>query len=295
VTGIAVARHAATVLLLREASAAVEVLMIRRHQNLAFMGGMWVFPGGGLSSSDCSARAFERILPAQREAARPMLDLTGNPLAPAESLGLYVAACRETFEEAGLLLAMDAKGNRCSAEVGERLQAERGAVAQDPSLFLTMLERENLYLNVERLVYWSHWITPSNSPKRFDTRFFAIAAPREQSLTSLSGESTEYTWMTPAALREAAQRDEMPIPAPTLCNLEDIEDCYRRHGSVDALLERERGRTVPPLLPKVIPDHDGPTILMPWDPAYASAPGEGCVSAGEYSEFLLRRPARRKR
>src|SRR5262249_20875547 len=105
----AVAKHAATVLLLREAGAAVEVLRVRRHQNLAFMGGMGVFPGGGLSSVDYSARALERIPAAQRETARPLLDLAGKPLAATESLGLYVAACRETFEEAGLLLAMDAK------------------------------------------------------------------------------------------------------------------------------------------------------------------------------------------
>jgi 8-oxo-dGTP pyrophosphatase MutT (NUDIX family) len=289
-------RHAATVLLLREAASDVEVLMIRRHQSLEFMGGMWVFPGGSLSSADSTPRALHRIADSARTGARGLQALNGSLLAAEESLGLYVAACRETFEEAGLLLAQHADGTPCSTLLIERLQAERAAVADDPTLFLTLLERENLYLDVGRLVYWSHWITPSNVGRRFDTRFFVIGMPREQALTSLSGESTEYTWMTPRALREAAQRDEMPIPAPTLSNLEDVEDAHRRHGSIAALLERERTRDVPPVLPKVIArDGNRPNILMPWDPDYASAAGESATTNIPYSEFLLRRPSRRSR
>lgn len=43
--------HAATVVLLKESSGKVEVLMLQKNKNISF-GGMWVFPGGRIDDAD---------------------------------------------------------------------------------------------------------------------------------------------------------------------------------------------------------------------------------------------------
>jgi len=206
---------AATVLLLREVEGALEVLMMRRGSGLSFMAGMWVFPGGRVDVSDASAAIRARIAPDALGAWRGRLHTPqGEPLAEDAALALYVAACRETFEESGVLLAHDRAGATCGHDCTARLQAHRETVANDPGAFVTMLEREDLYLDLAPLLYWSHWITPSLEPKRFDTRFFAIAVPADQAASADRGELTEHAWVRPARIQEALGRREIRVVPP---------------------------------------------------------------------------------
>ena len=279
-------RPAATVMLLREAVDGVEVLMTRRHEKLAFMGGMWVFPGGTLHSSDASPRMLARI-PRPFQHHCPNFATLSGPTLPTEAcLGLAVAACRETFEETGLLLAVGADGRPCPNETHERLQAERVLVAAQPEHFAALLEREHLLLDVDRLVYWAHWITPSSATRRFDTRFFAVSAAVGQAVTADSTETMECRWMSPAAIAACADRGEMPISPPTLCNVIDLREHYRRHGSLEALLRAESRRRVPPILPKMLDEASQTTVVMPWDTDYASLAGESAPAHIEYPTFL---------
>jgi 8-oxo-dGTP pyrophosphatase MutT (NUDIX family) len=284
-------RHAATAILLREARE-VEVLVTRRHENLAFMGGMWVFPGGTLSPADTSPAALARIPERSRERCPQLFGMQGEALDSVLCLGLAVAAYRETFEETGVLLATDDNGQQCSGDVLTRVQAQRDAVTKEPQRFAALLETENLLLDVDRLTYWAHWITPSNVPKRFDTRFFAIAVPPEQTADIDTIETVAHAWMSPAALVEAARAGRMPVAQPTLYNLLELDASLRQHGSLAAMLAAEARREIVPILPKVTSANaQSRSIMMPWDPEYDATPGEG-VSAGRFPKRLTDLPAR---
>jgi len=286
-------RPAATVLLLREENGELEVLMMRRGAGLAFMAGMWVFPGGRVDEADASAGIRARVIRGAAGGWRNRLCAPeGVPLAEDVALAHYVAACRETFEESGVLLARDRRGEPCDAGRTARLQPEREAIAADAASFLDLLEREDLYLDVAPLVYWSHWITPSLEPKRFDTRFFAIAVPPGQEASADRSELTEHAWVQPARLQEALEHGEIRVVPPTLLTLEDLAESHARHGSLVAMLEAERERPTPPVMPRIDVRPDAFHVVMPWDAGYGEIPGEGCPPDVGFPEHLLRRRSR---
>jgi 8-oxo-dGTP pyrophosphatase MutT (NUDIX family) len=281
---------AATVLLLREFEGELEVLMMRRGTGLAFMGGMWVFPGGRVDASDASEAIRARISPDAHGSWHGRLHTPlGEPLAEAAALALHVAACRETFEESGVLLARDRAGAACSGEHAARLQGHREIVASNAGAFVALLEREDLYLDLAPLVYWSHWITPSLEPKRFDTRFFAIAVPPDQVASADRSELTEHAWVKPARVHEALERREIRVVPPTLLTLEDLAECHARHGSLAAMLDAERGRATPPVMPRIEVRVDEFRVVMPWDASYADVAGEGCAPECGFPPHLTRR------
>jgi 8-oxo-dGTP pyrophosphatase MutT (NUDIX family) len=256
------------------------------------MAGMWVFPGGRVAEADASPAALARVLPDALEACRGCLhDRGGEPLAAVETLALHVAACRETFEEAGVLLARDTSGRPCSAACADRLQARRSQVVDDAAAFVAMLEEHDLWLDAAAFVYWSHWITPSIEPKRFDTRFFAIAVPPDQPVSVDNSELTQHAWVRPADVHAVLARGEIRLAPPTLYTLEDLAECHAHYGDVDAMLEAERGRPAPPVMPRIETGRDEVRVLMPWDPGYGSVAGDGCVSTNGYPSHLLRRPS----
>ena len=286
-------RPAATVLLLREDEGELEVLMMRRGAGLAFMAGMWVFPGGRVDDADASAGLRARVIQGAAGGWRNRLRAPeGAPLAEDVALAHCVAACRETFEESGVLLARDRAGVLCDAERAAGLQPEREAIAGNAAAFLGLLEREDLYLDVAPLVYWSHWITPSLEPKRFDTRFFAVAVPPGQVASADRSELTEHAWVRPARLQEALERGELRVVPPTLLTLEDLAESHVRHGSLAAMLEAERERATPPVMPRIEARPEAFHVVMPWDAGYDQIAGEGCRPGEEFPGHLLRRRSR---
>jgi len=286
-----VPRPAATVLLLREGPASVEVLVIRRHEKLAFMGGMWVFPGGSVCAADAAAAAFARIPPASQTSCARLGTLHGDPIDARECLALAVAACRETFEETGVLLASDAAGQPCDHDVAARLQEQRRAIASQPELFAEMMRAEDLFLRVERLVYWAHWITPSVVPRRFDTRFYLAPVPSDQAAVSDSTETVDHAWLSPAAIVAAALTGDMSVSHPTLYNLMELDANLQQHGSLQGLLTAESQRNVVTILPKMV--HEEQTaMVLPWDPFYRNFVGESAPEHLEYSARLRALPPR---
>jgi 8-oxo-dGTP pyrophosphatase MutT (NUDIX family) len=267
--------------------------MMRRGAGLAFMAGMWVFPGGRVDEADASYGMRARVPEADARRWRHRLRTPEGESLPADvALAHYVAACRETFEESGVLLARDRAGAPCDAERTARLQQEREAIAADAGSFLGLLEREDLYLDVAALVYWSHWITPSLEPKRFDTRFFAIAVPPGQVASADRSELTEHAWVRPARLQQALDRGELRVVPPTLLTLEDLAESHAQHGSLAAMLEAERGRVTPPVMPRIEAQPDAIHVVMPWDAGYPEIAGEGCLPGEGFPEHLLRRRSR---
>lgn len=281
------ARLAATAMLLRDGSGGVETLLVRRHAAMAFLGGAWVFPGGKLDPADREPAALARIPAAARARCEAWAASPDRPCSLEDLLGLYVAACRETFEEAGVLLARREDGSPCSAADVERLQRARDDVSRRHGAFVAMLASERLRLD-GGLVPWGHWITPSQERIRFDARFFAVHVPAEQRIALDTTESTHHTWMSPAAALAAWRRTELVMAAPTAATLAEAADSIAAHGSAAGVIAAETGRRIVPVLPRLRREAGRVLALMPWDPEYEQAPGEGHAPEGGFPAPMLR-------
>ncbi|MET0535714.1 MAG: hypothetical protein ABW171_15975 [Steroidobacter sp.] len=275
-------RHAATVILLREERGDIEVLLTRRHEQLSFMGGMWVFPGGALCAADTDEAALASIADAETIDCERFCDLHGQPLPRSLCLGLTLAACRETFEETGVLLATTNDGHDVATEVLARMHERRRAIVSQPELFATSLQEVHLRIQLHGLLHWAHWITPMSVPKRFDTRFFLARMPRQQSAAIDAIEATEMAWMTPTSIIAAAHDGAMTLSPPTLLNLMELDASVRQHVSLHAIFAAEARRVIVPVLPKLAPK----TIVMPWDAEYHQLPGGGAPLEISYPERL---------
>lgn len=252
---------AATLVLLRDRSAGpFDVLLIRRHDDSKFAAGAFVFPGGKIEPDDNpdDAPAWCRGL-APLEAAR----ILGLEDAPRVALGYWVGAIRETFEEAGVLLAYGPDG-RPARVADPRFAAYRRACHADNRAFWDMIRAERFTLATDRLVYFAHWITPEVNPLRFDTRFFAAEMPAAQEAAADEREITEVRWLPVREAFEASARGELPLRAPTMKNLA-LFDGARTAAEA---LARLRGRRVQTIRPRVIGEGASRTVLMPGDPGY---------------------------
>ena len=294
-TGVPSIPSAATVLLLREGSEGLQVLMTKRAAGLSFMAGLWVFPGGRMEDADRSARIAARASSSGRDPVHErMLGIDGRPIPPETALALHVAACRETFEESGVLLARPRLGTAGFDDARLASMAARRATGTTAADFERLLEEEDLLLDLDRLVYWSHWITPSLEQKRFDTRFFAVEVPPGQVASVDRSELTQHAWFTEPELREHLRSGEIRVAPPTLATLQDLWSSHGRHGGLLPMLAAERSRPVPPILPKMRAGEAGSfEIVLPWDRDYGSWSGEACAVAESYPDHLLALPSRR--
>lgn len=290
--------QAATVLLLREHADGMQVLMTKRAPGLTFMAGLWVFPGGRLEPSDLDPALAARADPVAiaDTASRMLRHEDGRPIDASAACGLLVAACRETFEESGVLLARTRQG-QCAPDVAMfgRFTARRVAASTDPTVFARVLADEDLQLDLERLVYWAHWITPTFENRRYDTRFFALQVPADQEASVDHGELTQHAWLAEADVRRYVASGEMKLAPPTRMTLEDLWAAHRAHGNLAAMLAAERTRCVPPILPRWIP-HGEETVelVLPWDAQYAQVDGEGCVVLERYPGYITAMASRHR-
>ena len=250
---------AATVVLLRDASPGVEVLLMQRHRASKFAGGDFVFPGGKIEVDDNpdDAAAWCEGLDPDRAAAR--IGLAGDRRT---ALGFWIGAIRETFEEVGVLLAYDATGGWARID-HPRFAEYQAAVNADNTAFWTMVKTERLKLATDRLAYFAHWITPEESPYRYDTRFFAAPMPEGQTPVADTREVIDMRWYSPRGAIAAFKRGEISLRNPTVQNLK-LADGGSPKESLDALKDRE----VPTIRPRVIMEGDKRRVLMPGDPGY---------------------------
>lgn len=275
-TSEALVRDAATVMLVRHAPAGgIEVLMVQRNLRSEFVGGAHVFPGGAVDEADRMAALEELCVGADDAACSARLGLEHG------GLGLFVAAVRECFEEAGILLARrPGDGPALSfndPEVAARFVAHRAAVAAGRPLAELLVE-EGLVLDVARLHYASHWITPEGAPRRYDTRFFVAEAPPEQVPLHDERETVASLWIAPADALARHQRDEIDLILPTIRNLEELA----RHRSVAGLVAAVRAiEHVPVVQPRLVDGPDGLRILLPGAAGYGESGEAGGGQLGD--------------
>ena len=260
-----IARPAATLILVRDASAGMEVFMIRRTQSAVFMGGAHVFPGGGVDASDASAE-----LAAHCEGLE---DVEASRLLGVERGGLayWTAALRECFEEAGLLLAHDADGHYADLNDVQHtpvFEQWRESVRAGRATLADLCREHHLRLAAGRLAYYSHWITQPGRARRYDTRFFVAEAPAAQTASHDNSEAVDHVWIQPAAALERHRRGEMHLVFPTIKTLESIA----QFDSAAALMQFARSpRKMPTMAPRTASSREGKKLLVPGDYAYAEA------------------------
>jgi 8-oxo-dGTP pyrophosphatase MutT (NUDIX family) len=186
-------RHAATLILLRDGPAGMEVLLLRRAEKADDQNsGASVFPGGVLDAHDRGLHLHCQGLDDRAASER---------LGVAEGgLDYYAAAVRECFEEAGVLFACDADDRLVELDgfAPGRLEAMRDAAEQGTDALLAMCDAHGWRLAVDRLAYFSHWLTPPSMPRRFDTRFFIAQMPAAQRVIPDGRETVAHMWLQPS-------------------------------------------------------------------------------------------------
>jgi 8-oxo-dGTP pyrophosphatase MutT (NUDIX family) len=243
----------ASVVLLRDGADELEVFLLRRHGQSSVLGGAYVFPGGKVDAAD--ARWVER-LDRDRETLHTLLGEPG--LARDEAAGLYVAAMRELFEEAGILLA----------EVTPAQAAQAWAALRAGQHFDAVLAPTDLKLAASALQPWSRWITPTLSSvgrRRFDTRFFLATVPPGQDAGHDEHEATESLWIAPRAALRQYWDNRIDLAPPQIMSLTHLA----RHRDVASAFAAARARQPPCIRPEPH-DVEGTRVLCypgdPWHP-----------------------------
>jgi len=254
-----VPRPAATVVLLREAAGGPEVLMLQRTKGAVFLAGAYVFPGGALDVADGDARVLRRVTGLADGEASVLLGVASG------GLGYWVAAMRECFEEAGILLAHDESCRPVSPQRVEQLARYRAPLNAGELAFADFLESERLTLPAGELAYIGHWITATGRPRRFDTRFFLAVAPHGQSGSHDASEIIQHAWIRPQEALARSERGEIELvfaTKHTLAELAQFEHPQRALEYARAKPEIETNRACWAQGP------EGPKLFRRADPQY---------------------------
>ncbi|MEX2489091.1 MAG: NUDIX hydrolase [Pseudomonadales bacterium] len=253
-------RPAATVMLVDDRPD-LQIFMMERHADTVFAGGMWVFPGGQVDQSD-HPKEFQdvSIHRTDDEASRLMGLDTGG-------LAYYVAAIREVFEEAGILLALGRDTHEpldlTNKKIAARFKAHQDDINDSNRNFIEIMKEENLILDASQMHYIARWVTPVGPPRRFDARFFITRAPEWQTPIHDERELVHSKWLSPEEILDQIESGNMVLMSPTLRMVRNLA----RFASSDEVIEAaaanqsdERAR--------VTPDRE---IVLPGEPGYESA------------------------
>lgn len=264
-------RPAATVMLVRDSSrSGIEVLLLRRHPDSVFVPDAHVFPGGAVDPDDASSAVADVVAGIDDEVASRRVGLEAGGLA------YWVAAVRETFEEAGLLLAMTAGGDDPWSDPAraERLRLARTEVDAGRLPFSELCRTEDLRLDLGRMRSFGRWITPMGAPRRYDTRFFVAPAPEGQAVSVDAREAVDAEWARPTEALDRFGRGEIDLILPTERSLRALAE-HDDAAGLFAWLDTE---------PSEIDDHGGWRVAAPTDEAGRSpsaAPGAAPLPVGE--------------
>jgi glyoxylase-like metal-dependent hydrolase (beta-lactamase superfamily II)/8-oxo-dGTP pyrophosphatase MutT (NUDIX family) len=247
-------RPAATVVLVRDGSDGLEVLLTHRPSSMVFAPDMHVFPGGAVDPADVDPRLVARSAVTPEAAAAAL----GGDLPPAQALATFVAAIRESFEEAGVLLA-DGADRRA-------LEVARAELLHVPGSFPPMVEALDLRLRTDLLVPISRWVTPVGLPRRFDARFFAATVPEGAEATLLGDEVAAHAWHTPRAALDEMAAGRLGMWLPTSTTLQQLEFATS--------IEDIRARSASGLLGAIVVEDVVPDVIRVEMPAGGGVAGQ---------------------
>ncbi len=231
------------------------MLLTRRPDSMVFAGGAHVFPGGRVDPADADPTLTARSVLGAADAAVAL----GGDLAPDMALAAYLAALRELFEEAGVLLAD-------TAAPGVRIREARSALLRGDLTLPGLAEALDLTLRTDLLVPLSRWVTPVPSPRRFDTRFFAAALPDGVEPSFEGAEVAEHAWLRPTDALAAMADGRIVLWLPTSTTLQQLEYVTS--------LEEIRERLAPGRLGEVHVDTISPEVTRIVMPAAGGVAGQ---------------------
>lgn len=228
-------RTAATVLLLREGKAGMEIFMVQRHHEIEFSSGALVFPGGSLDPGD-------------REIASDSGLVSDRGGLDADAAAIRIGGIRETFEESGIMLAR-LRGSTALIPAAQlaNLEAQRVALDDGKVSFADILRQDELMPAIDLLVPFAHWITPVNMPKRFDTHFLLALAPADQIGKHDGKESVDSIWLSPKEALDSAASGRFTLPFPTIRNLIKLD----KIGTAKAAMDFARATPVVTVVPEM--------------------------------------------
>jgi 8-oxo-dGTP pyrophosphatase MutT (NUDIX family) len=242
-------RAAATVVLLRDAPAGLEVFLMKRHGLSDVLGGAYVFPGGKVDVADTE---LDMLVHLDQPLNKLLASLNETDINEQTAGGLYVAALREAFEESGVLFAQGAsiQGDDC---------ARAAALLREGHAFNAVLAQMALRLQTHSVVPWSRWVTPMQASvmnKRFDTRFFVAAVPAGQVARHDDHETTESIWLSPRSALQQYWAGQIELAPPQIMSLAHLS----HHADVHSVLAAARAR-LPPLIRPEPFDHEGVRVI----------------------------------
>jgi len=190
-------RDAATLIIVDRSGGEPRVLLGRRREDLAFMPGRYVFPGGRVDPADRQIPVEQDLDPGNLK--NLLVAMRGNP-SPRRARALALAAVRETFEEAGLL-------------IGTRIPAGSPPKAQIWQKFFSY----GYCPALTQLTFFARAITPPGRSRRFDTRFFCVTAEAiAYKIGAADGELCDLEW------HSIEQARGLELPNITRVVLEDL-------------------------------------------------------------------------
>ncbi|MFF3325778.1 NUDIX hydrolase [Streptomyces sp. NPDC002889] len=241
-------KRAATVMLLRDTADGPAVHMLRRRASMAFAGGAYVYPGGGVDPRDDRPVQW----------AGPSLDTWAARLGTdtASAQAIVCAAVRETYEEAGVLLAGSTADTVVGDTTGDDWEADRQALVDRDLSFADFLDRRGLVLRSDLLGAWARWITPEFEPRRYDTWFFVAVLPEGQRTRNASTEADRTVWIRPAEAAAGYDKGDLLMMPPTISTLRSLEP----YAAATVALAAAGDRDLTPVLAKARLE-DGALVL----------------------------------
>ncbi|WP_329209626.1 NUDIX hydrolase [Streptomyces sp. NBC_00683] len=250
-------RRAATVMLLRDGpsgtgTAGPAVHMLRRRTSMAFAGGAYAYPGGGVDPRDDDHLVGW---------AGPSLEHWAERLGVetvTEAQAVVCAAVRETYEEAGVLLAGPTADTVVSDTTGADWEADREALVARELSFAAFLDRRGLVLRSDLLGAWARWITPEFEPRRYDTWFFVAALPEGQRTRNASTEADRTVWIRPGEAADGYDKGELLMMPPTVATLRAL----RPYGTAAEALKAADSQDLTPVLAQA--RMEGDALVLSW-------------------------------
>jgi 8-oxo-dGTP pyrophosphatase MutT (NUDIX family) len=254
-------------------SKGIEVFCVERSKQSGFLGGALVFPGGKLDPSDLDP-SWKKVATSPRE--------TTTPIADDETTlrGLSIAACREALEEAALLpVAGGILLHEDLVELRQRMTAKETTLR-------AFLEERWLLLDLGLLQPFARWVTPLVESRRYDTRFFLVAAPPGQLGAHDDHETTSSFWASPSDVLARFVAGTVQVAPPTHRTLELLSNAT----SVFDAFQRMSATPLDVICPQLVRHVDATTgaetmaLVLPGDPEHG-IPDARVAGA---SRFVLR-------
>ena len=251
---------AATVILARQRQAELQVYLLKRHAKSGFMAGHYVFPGGILDPEDWQYSFWQRHVDLDDQSLCSRLG--GRSLAAEQIVAYGVAAIRETLEEAGVFFARRSDQSRTDIENVVRL---RGQQDLPRNWFVNLTKSQGWTLMLSALSPWSHWITPLQMRRRYDTRFWLACMPVDQQCQPDEHETTHGLWINPAKGLAGNHSGQLPLSPPTLVTLQQLLAFHTLEDLKKEMVHRTWGAAI---FPRMISLDRGAVLVEPWDAAY---------------------------